>query len=131
MSLLTALRDYLETQLASSDWASIKPKVYFLPENIEEGVVLLADPTGAHIYHEIPGYQKGRYQLVIRAKDYGRGEQMANDVAGLLTLLETEISGLVTVKYSRRRHEPLPYPRAKGGGVEYSVNFDFCAVLKP
>jgi hypothetical protein len=130
VSLLRALRDYLETEMASTEWASIEPKVYFLPENMEEGVVLLADPSGAHIYHEIPGYQKGRFQLVVRAKEYGRGEQLAKDVTDLLSLEETELNGMVTVKYTRRRHEPLPYPRMKSGAVEYSVNFDFCAVIR-
>lgn len=129
MSFLRKVRDYLEAQMAL-DGSAIKPKVFYMPEDFSEGVVLLPDLTGALIAHEMPGFRKGRFQVIVRAPNHISGEALADDMVRKLTMLNVEIHPTVLVNYIRARHDPIPYQKSKGGYFEFSTNFDFCAVLE-
>jgi len=125
---LPTLRDWLETQLNANKIA-LKATVYFMSEAENEGVTLLADLSGVLVDHELPGYEKGQFQVIVRAKDFRQGGVLAKRVMALLTFQNVDIAPTVKVNFVRPRHQPLPFQKSKGGFHEFSINFNYCAVI--
>lgn len=96
-----------------------------MPETRKEGVVFLQDLEGTPINHEIPGYRKGDFQIVVRSASYTVGLVRAEEIATAFTLVNQTISGRF-YRYIRPLHEPVPYPVSKGNLQEFSVNYQAC-----
>lgn len=98
---------------------------YFMPENVERGVLLRVGLDGATIDHELPGYRPdATFQLIVRSKAYGDGFDLIEQAVATLTMPAEEKIGAYRFNFCRPRHEPIVYPRGAGAGLEFSVNFD-------
>jgi len=128
VSFLPVLRTWLEQQLNAKD-LKLKATVYFMSETEQEGVALLADLSGVPVEYELPGYEKAQFQVIVRAKDFRRGDDLARRVMRILAIENVNISAAVKVNYVRPRHQPLPFQKSKGGFHEFSINFNYCAVI--
>jgi hypothetical protein len=103
---------------------------YFMPEDCKRGVLLLEGlDVGVEIDHYLPGTVIGGFQMITRAIDHADGHDLAMRASAALTVLNLERPGFF-FNYVRPRHLPIRFPRAPGGGLEHSVNFDSrCIVL--
>ena len=119
--------DGISTKLAELVPELIEGETLFqhgMPETVEFGALVRDNyPGGSKIDHELPGFRKFRFQVIVRAKDYLQGRALAQKVSSALTMGETEIPGAF-VRYIRPRHDPISYPLSRGGVVEFSTNFD-------
>lgn len=102
--------------------------VHFMPDQIVEGVLLLNSLSGAAIDHELPGYRRSTFQVIVRHQDYDEGEALARTVAGILTMEYETFTG-VTTRYVRPKHDPVVYPVSKGDNLEFSVNYEAVYIL--
>lgn len=99
--------------------------VYFMPPNVDGGVLLRIGLDGAEIDHELPGYRpRASFQLIVRAKTYDIGFDVTRRASEALTLPAETTLGSLRFNYCRPRHDPIVYPRSSGAGLEFSVNFD-------
>ncbi len=123
---LLPIAEYLQ-----SEGVGIMAKSIFInsmPANVKLGVLLKEPFAGTEIDHELPGYRKAVFQVVVRARDYAAGETLIQKVSDTLTLQEIAMNGL-QMKYLRPITEPVSYPITEGNEMEFSVNFDSCYVL--
>ena len=93
--------------------------------------VLLRDPFGGmRLDHELPGFRKGSFQLVVRDKTMAAAKAtMSAAIAAIATELKQDYPLSVRVKYVRQRHDPIAYPLSAGNLTELLVNIDVCGVL--
>lgn len=96
---------------------------YSIPADVDVGVLVVSEPAGNRVDHEIKGVFKGRYQIIVRDKDFDSGMLRANQLFTLLDLIETDMYEYV-VTYSRPRNTPLPFARSDGDLIEFSINYD-------
>ena len=86
--------------------------------------ILLIDPFGGTpIDHELPGYRRGSFVMVVRSRDYQEAETLINAAIVALTIQDQALPGM-TVKTMRARHDPFPFPVSPGNYVEFTVNID-------
>jgi hypothetical protein len=93
--------------------------------------VLLRDPFGGlRLDHELPGFRKGSFQLIVRDKTMAAAQaKMTAAIAAIATELEQDYPQGVKVKYVRQRHDPIAFPVTAGNLQELLVNIDVCGVL--
>jgi len=120
---LKGLQEYAETLSLGTMGTDLF--VSNMPETVKEGVIILQDLEGTMIDHEIFGYRKGDFQIVVRSASYTAGLERAQAIATAFTLVNTVISGR-NYRYIRPKHEPVPYPVSKGNLQEFSVNYQAC-----
>lgn len=105
--------------------------VNHMPPAITVGVLLREPFGGTLIDHELPGFRKTSFQMIVRSN---------NDMAAALVLMAAACAAIVTeaetlypqgvfIKYLRQRHEPLRFPITPGNALELLVNIDVCYVL--
>lgn len=97
---------------------------YHMPEDVEEGVLLLPPLTGEKIDYELPDYRTSSFQIIVRHKSHAKGVALAEMIMSLLTLSNSTVLNGLSVKYMRPRHEPVVFPSSKGDYLEISVNYD-------
>ncbi|NQZ53219.1 MAG: hypothetical protein HRT93_03085 [Piscirickettsiaceae bacterium] len=95
-----------------------------MPENVEEGVLLVSPLIGEQIDYDLPNYRKTSFQVIVRHTDRKKGVALAEMVMEALTLGNTDALTGISVKYMRPRHEPVIFPSSKGDYLEISVNYD-------
>lgn len=100
-----------------------------MPLEISEGVMVRNPLTGVKIDHELPGYFKTTFQLIIRGKDLPIAMAKADEISKLLTMYETELDTM-HVNYMRPQTKPIPYPITKSNLIEVTANFEVCFVEK-
>lgn len=101
-----------------------------IPAAVKEGVLLRGDFFGTPINHELPGYRKTEFQVIVRTANYKVGKKKAEDISILLTFDNRDLTGMA-MKYIRPIHEPVAYPLSPGDLLEFSVNFEAAYVIVP
>ena len=98
-----------------------------MPASCREGILLRAPLTGTTINHELPGFYKGEFQMIVRSTSYEDGEDLAKKVVAALTIeLTGTVVGSQTFNYCRPRTLPVAFPLSVGDLIEYNVTFDAC-----
>lgn len=95
-----------------------------MPASVHEGIGLVPPRSGNDIDHELPGYRKTTFQIVVRGRNYLEGMEKINALTNLIFLNQSTILGNLEVRYIRPRHDPIAYPLSDAGLTEFSVNFD-------
>jgi len=125
---LEGIQDYLEAEDVGETGVDLF--INHMDDEVKEGVVLMSPLTGTYIDHELPNYRKGSFQVIVRARDYESGDELARTISDLLTLENTRTTiDDMAIKYMRPKHEPIVFPRLQGGGLEFSVNFEVAYVI--
>lgn len=97
------------------------------PANRKDGILLRLRPAGVSFDHDLPGYLKGSFQLIVRGADFAQTQTKANAAVKALTLGKTTLGGL-RVNYARPTVLPTPFPLSQGGLTEFSTDIEFCVV---
>lgn len=101
-----------------------------MPAEVTKGVLVLAPLAGDEIDHELPGWRRGRFQIIARARTPLEATMLALQATLALTWHKTRILPeappfpAVEVRYLRPMHDPAVYPKSEGNLVEASVNFE-------
>jgi len=103
--------------------------IFFMPDDVEQGILLVDTIVGTRIDHELPGYRNGKFQLIVRHQDYEEGMKLALDASEALTILETEYDDVI-IKYLRPRTDPVAFPPSEGDNLEFAAVFDSAYILK-
>jgi len=98
--------------------------VHHMPARVASGVLLRQSFVGTPVDHELPGFYKTSFQVIVRHGDYKKGEALALSVRGVLTIRMERQVGNMWVRHILPRHEPLVYPVSEGDRLEWSINFD-------
>jgi hypothetical protein len=123
---LLPVADYIETAGLGTRAKTIF--VNQIPIDCVSGIMLRSPLAGTKIDHELPGFYKTSFQLVVRANSYQDGESRAKTAVDVLTLHETQI-GEMLFKYIRPRTLPVVFPISKGNLLEFAVDFDVAFVI--
>jgi hypothetical protein len=101
-----------------------------MPAEVRTGYLLRdADFVGTPINAELPGYRRGKFQLIVRCEDYETGAAMMDKAAAAITIEQEGMVGGVFVKYCRPRNEMVSYPLMVSNNYEFSMNFDAVYVI--
>lgn len=104
------LIDTLANQLQESGVGTIGKDlfVHFLPEAAASGILLLDN----YVYRttsEIPGYRRGQFRIVVRARTHKEGNTISNQAIAALTMVRRKYDG-IEIKLSEQMHDPIPFP---------------------
>lgn len=99
--------------------------VNHLPAAINAGVMIRQDYEGVSYQHELPGYFKAAFQVIVRNPDYVAGQTLAENIAVTLNK-ERVVIGTMNVKYIRPIQKPIVFPASEGDYLEFSTYFDVC-----
>jgi hypothetical protein len=95
----------------------------------DTGILLKPDYRGTAIDPELPGYFKGSFALVVRAKSYSAGAALIKRAMDALWIEgETTLADGMLVKWCRARTLPINYPVPASGVTEFVANIDCCYV---
>lgn len=92
-----------------------------------DGILLRQPFGGTPIDHELPGWLKTDYQLIVRAKTYLAGDSLIKAAIMAASTLNG-VTASAKFLYMRPRHQPLNYPISPGSRFEFVVNMDACYV---
>lgn len=100
--------------------------MFHLPEDIELGVLLrVSSAGGAKLDPYLPNYKKGKFQAIVRSKDYEEGYGIAQQVIAIFKKVAGTTMGNGTIiHFVFPIHDPIPYPVSIGNFIEFSVNFE-------
>lgn len=94
-----------------------------MPAEAQSAILLRTPLTGTKINHEMPGYYRASFQLIVRTLGYDAGKVLTKQVMGVLTFGELALE-TQTFVFSRPRTLPVAFPLSKGNLVEHNVMFD-------
>lgn len=99
-----------------------------MPAQVEEGLLLRLPMEGVPLNHYIPGYFKGRFQVIVRSKDLAVGEAKANGVCAALNLygvsfFDLNAQPLLRILQCYSTVLPINYARSDANVFEWSCNF--------
>jgi hypothetical protein len=127
---LEALHRYLLLAGLVSDGSDATlPKLYLHSAQAAEHAnhdmyaLLMIGGAGFEIDEELPSYHKGRLQLIISARNYDSGYDLAVTLMKALTVYGLNLSDMYVYRCVPR-HLPMSYPVNEQGAFEFSVNFD-------
>jgi len=120
---LEPITDYIEQETDLTNGVDLF--THSMPAGASTGVLVVTEGAGNRVDHEIKGIFTGRYQVIVRDKNYGAATQRAYELFNMLDLVEEDL-GVYVVTYSRPRHTPIPIGgRSNGDLIELSINFEF------
>lgn len=91
--------------------------------------ILLRDPFGGTpIDHELPGYRRTSFMLIVRLPEYQAARELMSAAVDALTMQGRETGGM-RINYMRPRSEPQTYQPSPGGLIEMITNIDCSYVL--
>jgi len=96
-----------------------------MPVNCKKGILLRGPSTGTAINHELPGYYKTHFQLIVRAGNEVSADTLMKSAVSALSLKNFDLAGM-HVNYCRPRTKPILFPLSQGGIIEATVNMDIC-----
>jgi hypothetical protein len=101
--------------------------VDMLPSEAARAILLRNPLVGTPINHEMPGYYKADFQLIVRvpAGSYDAGSDLIKQVTRALHFEERTIEDM-HFKYCRPRTLPVVFPLSEGNLLEFSVMVDCC-----
>lgn len=94
-----------------------------IPVESPQGILLRGKLQGTKIDHELPGYYKTQFQLIVRAATYTVGETLIKQVIQALTVNDRQV-GSIFVRYMRPVTKPVVFPLSKGNLLEFAADFD-------
>jgi len=97
--------------------------INFMPMECKNGILLRSPLNGTHIDHELPGYYKTEFNVIVRGHDYAAAAALMQSVMTALCFFETAIDG-VHYKYVRPKSLPVTFPVSEGNFYEIQVKFD-------
>lgn len=102
--------------------------VHHMPASVKEGVLLRLDYAGILYEHELPGYFKTSFQVIVRNPDHVGGQTLAEAITVTLNK-ERVVIGAMQVHYIRPESKPLVFPASEGDYLEFSTYYDACYTL--
>ncbi len=91
--------------------------------------ILLRDYFGGTRYdHNLPGFYKGAFMLIVRGPSYDVSKQVCELAVKALTIQGNTYVGEVLFKYMRPRILPFSFPPSPGQQWEFTVTMDACYV---
>lgn len=101
--------------------------IFQMPPAPRQAILLRERLQGTPINHELPGYFRTIFQMVVRHASYVDGMALAKQVSAALTVRQEGTAiGPLTVNYIRAQTEPVGFPVSEGNLIEFSVFFDAC-----
>lgn len=97
--------------------------IYNMPENMQNGVVLLDDPDmPTEVDEYIPKLKKSQFRAVVRGPDFAQAMATARLVSEALNKYNyTATNGLKFLRI-KPAYDPIPYPVAESDVIEVSIN---------
>jgi hypothetical protein len=101
--------------------------IFQMPPGPRQAIMLRERLQGTPINHELPGYFRTIFQMVVRHPSYVDGMALAKQVSAALAVTqEGTVVGPQTFNYIRAQTEPVGFPVSEGNLIEFSVFFDVC-----
>lgn len=97
--------------------------IHQMPSIVKRGVLIRGPQSAVMIDHELPGYFKTSFQVIVRSDDHRRGQELAEAVSNALTIRLEQMIGQMKVRQIYPKHLPLVYPTSEGDRLEWSINF--------
>lgn len=92
------------------------------------GILLMGDPGGTAINHELPGYYPTEFRVVVRHTDYVNGRELSFKASKALTSHAGFTAGNMLVRQCLPVNLPRPYRRSAGGYWEFEVDVEITFV---
>lgn len=100
--------------------------INMIPAESARGVLLRNDLRGTLIDHELPGYYRTSFRLIVRSDAYADGQDLITQAVEALRInLATQV-GSQRFVYMRPRTLPVVFPLSKGSLLEFAVDIDVC-----
>lgn len=99
-----------------------------MPSKVKRGILILPPLIGARYDHEIPGYIKSRFEVMVRCTNPAVDVEYVKAITRDLSF-KRERLGDYWVNFCRPVHEPVPFPASDGDLTEWSVHVDVCYVV--
>lgn len=105
--------------------------IYNMPENMQNGVVLLDDPDmPTEIDEYIPKLKKSNFRAVVRGGNFVDAMQLARQVQTALDKYNYTASNGLKFLRIKPTYDPIPYPVSESDVIEVSVNL-WTAYIEP
>lgn len=95
----------------------------FMPAEIPAGILLRDGFSGTKIDHELPGFYKASFQLIVRNSDHATGLDLIERAIVALTIADQTVDDMV-IRYMRPRTLPFGYPLSPGNLTEFVTQID-------
>lgn len=94
---------------------------YRAPERVRSCILVIDSLDPVALDENLPGYKKGRFQVIVRNPDYKSGLTIAKRAASALNLSRLYVNG-VEVKRMRAEYDPVAFPMPDSDVIETCVN---------
>jgi hypothetical protein len=96
--------------------------INFMPMEAKTAIMLRSPLSGVDIDHELPGYFKSGFMVIVRSPEYTTALAKMQEVMLALTLYNEELDGM-SVKCMYPTSLPISFPVSEGNFYEVQVNF--------
>jgi hypothetical protein len=97
--------------------------INLMPMECKEGILLRSPLSGTRVDHELPGYYRTSFMVIVRGHDYASASVLMEACMRALTLYETDLDD-ISVKYMRPHTLPVTFPVSIGNFYEIKVEFE-------
>jgi hypothetical protein len=97
--------------------------VNFMPMECKEGILLRSPLAGTNVDHELPGYYKTEFSLIVRSHQFTNAGALAQEAMTTLCLAEQMLDDLY-IHYLRPKKLPVAFPVSDGNYYEVMVVFE-------
>lgn len=97
--------------------------MYNMPENVTRGIEILHNLNGAMLDQEMWGYRKGKFQTIVREKNFQSGYSLAKQVMDALKVSRVT-QGSTYIHFITPLHDPVAFPKSAGDFIEFSINYE-------
>lgn len=97
--------------------------INFIPADLE-GILLRDNFGGMRYDHELPGYFKGSFMLISRARGYEKSKALSDAAIEALKAATNKEVDTVTFRYMRPRSKPFAYAPSPGQNNEFHTTVD-------
>ena len=122
-NVLLEIAIYLESKKVAK--RTVDMFINMMPSSVNKGVLIKNSLAGVAIDHELKGFVKADFQLIVRSPNYQEGEALINKISQILDF-KTQTLGDTNFNFCRPRNYPIAFPISEGNLFEFSVYFDFC-----
>lgn len=103
--------------------------IHAMPLECKKGILLRSPLQGTDIDHELPGYYKTEFGVIVRAPKHEEANALAETIMTKLRGYNTVI-GNMNVKYVRPHHLPVTFPVNDGNLVEVLVKYEIAYTVE-
>ena len=98
--------------------------MYHLPEEVTKGILILHSMSGVKLTSELPGYKKGKFQVIVRiGNNFQDGYQTALSIIEAFKTVQNKTYDGVYIHFVEPLNDPIAFPKSKGSFIEFSLNF--------